>query len=166
MIKTQDCTLAELHYLIQGAMGWTNSHLHEFNIAGERYAEPLPHDMGPMDDLDTIDSTTIRLSDLIGQKKKFRCEYLYDFGDSWEHVIELKAITAAKPRLRYPRCTDGARACPPEDCGGIWGFHDFVEAITDRKHPEHAEMMDWHGPFKPATFNKDQATREMRQWLP
>jgi len=160
-IQTEDCSLADFHYQIQGAMGWYNSHLHEFNIAGERYAAPPPFAMGPMD-YDSIDASTVRLSQLIDGKKKFRCKYLYDFGDSWEHLIELEKLCAAEAKVRYPQCTDGARACPPEDCGGIWGFYDFVEAMADRKHPEHRDLKEWYGgTFKPDEFDKKKATREM-----
>ncbi len=162
-IESEDCTLAQFHCLIQDAMGWENSHLHEFNIAGERYAAPSPfEEMGPMDS-DAKDASTVRLSQLISGQKKFHCRYLYDFGDSWEHLIQLEEVHAAKTRARYPRCTDGERACPPEDCGGIYGFYDFVEAITNRKHPEHRDMMEWHGPFKPDSFDKKKATCEMRR---
>ncbi len=89
--------------------------------------------------------------------------YLYDFGDCWEHKIELEDICAAETKAKYPRCTGGARACPPEDCGGIWGFYDFVEAMSDRKHPEHRELKEWHGgSFKPDAFDEQKSTREMR----
>lgn len=163
-IQVEDCPLAAFHYHIQAAMGWHDSHLHEFNIAGERYAAPPPFTMGP-DDFDAIDASTVVLSELIGGQKKFRCEYLYDFGDGWEHKIELEDICAAEAKAKYPRCTGGARACPPEDCGGIWGFYDFVAAMSDRKHPEHRDLKEWYGgPFKPDAFDERKATREMRQW--
>ena len=163
-IEVKDCTLAEFHYAIQGAMGWMDSHLHEFNIKDQRYSAPPPLYAGPMD-ADITDATTVKLSELIGGQKKFHCQYLYDFGDSWEHVIELEDIIATKPKLRYPRCTDGERACPPEDCGGIWGFYEFVDAMADRKHPDHQDLKEWFGgPFKPNAFDKNKATREMRRW--
>lgn len=160
-IECEDCTLAELHYLIQNAMGWENCHMHEFNIAGECYSAGPPMMEGPMDS-DAFDASEFRLSELIQGKKKFRCAYIYDFGDCWEHVIELEGIAAPEARTRYPRCTDGAQACPPEDCGGLYGFYDFVEAISNRKHPDHREMKEWLGPFKPNVFDKTRATREMR----
>jgi hypothetical protein len=162
-IQTEDCTVADLHHHIQAAMGWHDSHLHEFNIDGERYAATSPFAMSPAD-VDAIDASTIKLSQLIDRRKNFRCQYIYDFGDSWEHQIELEDVCAAEARAKYPRCTGGARACPPEDCGGIWGFYDFVAAITDRKHPEHRELKEWYGgSFKPDEFDRQKATREMRK---
>lgn len=163
-IQMEDCTLADLHYCIQGAMGWENSHLHEFNIEGQHYAAPPPFFAGPMDS-DAGDATTVWLGQLIDAGKKFRCGYLYDFGDSWEHLIEFETMCKPESKARYPRCVDGERACPPDDCGGIWGFYDFVAAMADRKHPEHQDLKEWYGRlFKPDAFDKKMATRQMREW--
>ena len=71
--------------------------------------------------------------------------YEYDFGDSWHHKIVLEKILPHDPNISLPRCTAGKRACPPEDCGGVWGYESFLEAIGDPKHPEHEEMLDWVG---------------------
>ena len=161
-IQVRDCTLADFHNHIQGAMGWMDSHLHEFNIGGERYSAPPP--MMDPSEFDTIDATTVRLSELISGHEKFRCQYLYDFGDCWEHQIELEKVCAAEAKASYPRCVDGERASPPEDCGGIWGFYEFVEAVTDRKHPEYQERKEWYGgSFNPNAFDKQKASREMRR---
>lgn len=91
--------------------------------------------------------------------------YEYDYGDGWEHTIQLEKVVEAEAGARYPRCVDGARACPPEDIGGVWGFVGFVEAITDPKHQQHDEYLEWNGPFDPAQFDPVVATRRMKRGL-
>lgn len=165
-IETKDVTLGQLHELIQTAMGWTNSHLHQFEIAGTYYIDQRLL-MDDRDDLDTIDYSGMRVSDLVHEHgKKLRIGYVYDFGDDWRHEVVLEAITEAESGVRYPRCTDGKRACPPEDIGGVYGFVDYVAAITNPKHPEHEELLEWGGPFDPAEFDAKQSTRRMKKGLP
>ena len=125
-IETKDVTLGKLHELIQTAMGWKNSHLHQFEIGGTRYTDPrVMQDV--FDDFGAISYAGVRVSDLVSQHgTKLRIGYEYDFGDGWQHSIVLEKVTAAEPGVRYPRCIDGDRACPPEDVGGAWGFADFV----------------------------------------
>ena len=160
-IEVEDCTLEELHFHIQAAMGWECIHLHQFEIDDKHFSSPSPFGDTEFDD---IDDSSVRISQVFPVNNKVHFKYLYDFGDDWEHLIELEGIRAVEAKARYPRCTEGEQACPPEDCGGIWGFYEFVAAITDRKHPEHQEMMDWCGPFKPHVFDKRKATREMQRW--
>jgi hypothetical protein len=165
-IETQDVSLGQLHALIQTAMGWTNSHLHQFEIAGIRYTDPrfLTDDL---DDFGAIDYSRLRISDLVAKYgAKLRMGYEYDFGDGWQHDVVLEEVTDPERGIRYPRCTEGARACPPEDVGGVYGFADFVEAITNPSHSEHDDYLEWHGPFDPADFNAAKATRRMRKGLP
>lgn len=165
-LETKDVTLEELHGLIQTAMGWENSHLHQFRIGDTLWTDPrfMEHDE---DDFGAISYAGVRVSDLVSQHgTKLRIHYEYDFGDGWDHLIVLEKVTDAQPGVRYPRCLDGDRACPPEDVGGVWGFADFVEAITDSSHERHEELLEWRGPFDPAEFNVEQATRRMRAGLP
>jgi hypothetical protein len=83
-----------------------------------------------------------------------RCDYEYDFGDGWEHEVMLERVSAREPKTRYPRCLDGARACPPEDCGGAGGYEEFLSAIGDPSHEEHERMLEWVGGcFDPAEFD-------------
>ena len=83
-----------------------------------------------------------------------KSEYVYDFGDNWEHTVKLEKILPRQEGIPYPKCTDGKRACPPEDCGGSWGYEDFLKAITNPKHREHKEMLDWvGGSFDPEHFD-------------
>ncbi len=165
-LETKDVTLEELHGLIQTAMGWMNSHLHQFQIGDTLWTDPrfMEHDE---DDFGAISYAGVRVSNLVSQHgTKLRIHYEYDFGDGWDHLIVLEKVTDAQPGIRYPRCLDGDRACPPEDVGGVWGFADFVEAITDSNHERHEEFLEWWGPFDPAEFNAEQATRRMRAGLP
>ena len=158
-IQVPDCSLGQFHRYIQDAFGWDESHLHEFEVDGQR--------IGPSDDdgfgLDeVIDEMDVRLSDLIdGSAKKVRWIYTYDFGDDWRHEILFEGSPPVDPEVSYPQCVDGKRACPPEDCGGTWGYVDLVAAISDKKHERHEEMLEWIGEFDPEEFDPKKATRAM-----
>ncbi len=156
-VQVKDCTLAQLHDILQTCMGWTNSHLHAFEIGGEQYSEPDPTGM-----METEDERKVKLSQVVtGRIKKFT--YTYDFGDNWDHVIEVEKTLPAEAAVRYPRCIAGKRACPPEDCGGSWGYGDFLKAIQDPKHPEHEEMMEWAGgTFDPEQFDIGAINKNLR----
>jgi hypothetical protein len=104
----------------------------------------------------------VKLSQLVAQGiKKFR--YVYDMGDSWEHTIQIEKSLPAEAGVTYPRCIDGKRACPPEDCGGPWGYGDLLEIIQDPKHAEYEERMELiGGAFDPEAFNLDQVDAKLR----
>jgi len=139
-------SLEDVHYAIQVAMGWTNSHLHQFKIADKVFGMVGADDTG---DLELEDERQYRLQDLVEAGSSFL--YEYDFGDCWEHdVIVKKLSTVAKPPR--PRCTAGARACPPEDCGGYGGYQNVLEAIADPNHDEHEDLVRWAGDFRPEHF--------------
>jgi pRiA4b ORF-3-like protein len=161
-IQVQDCTLDHLHDHIQKAMGWTNSHLHEFEIGKQLYGEPelLAENF---EDVAHIDSTTTRLSDIIPEGcRRFRFFYEYDFGDSWRHEILFEKKIAAEAGQKYPRCVDGARACPPEDAGGTWGYAQLVKAIQN-KNKQHDVMLEWVGDsFDPEAFDPAAVTKRMK----
>lgn len=161
-IQVPDCTLDVFHLYIQAAFGWWNYHLHQFEIGGERYGptEPEGMDLG----LETEDETGAWLSDLLPKtKRKARWVYEYDFGDGWRHEVLFEGSPSADPKAKYPLCVEGARACPPEDCGGPWGYVDFLAAITDSEHEQHAELLEWRGPFDPEAFDPKKTTAEMRK---
>lgn len=159
-IETQDITLKMLHELIQAAMGWSNSHLHHFEIAGKIYADS--HFM--MEEPDVIDYGVIRISKLLARHgSKLRMLYHYDFGDDWQHTVVLEKVTESEPGVTYPRCVAGAQACPPEDIGGIFGFEEYIEAITDPNHNRYREFLDEYGPLETGRFDPEQATQSMRQ---
>ncbi|MGB5632520.1 MAG: plasmid pRiA4b ORF-3 family protein [Waterburya sp.] len=130
-------TLSDLHLMIQAAMGWYNCHLHSFSIQGIEYGKPEP-DYG----LDLRDENKAKLSSVIKQEKS-KFSYIYDFGDSWEHSILVEKILPKEPKVSYPLCIKAKRACPPEDCGGAWGYMEFLEAMQDPNHPEHENFQEW-----------------------
>jgi hypothetical protein len=144
-------TLVKLHAVIQAAMGWWDSHLHEFDIAGLRYGMTDPEwDM----DLELIDEARKKLLKVLGNRRQF--DYLYDFGDSWLHRITLeRTLPMTKPQ-RYAVCVAGENACPPEDVGGVPGYYDFLHVISNPDHEEHEEMLEWcGGSFNPLHFDID-----------
>ncbi len=165
-IETKDVELKKLHDLIQTSIGWTNSHLHCFSIGDKRYTDPRLID-DAFDDLNETSYAGVRVSDLVSQYgAQLQLDYEYDYGDGWQHEVRLEDVTETQPRVRYPRCTDGDRACPPEDVGGVWGFVEFVEAITNPDHEQHEELLEWSGPFQPAEFSPSKATQQMKKGLP
>lgn len=143
-------TLSHLHRILQVVMGWENSHLHQFIVGATYYGEPDP-EYG-----DTIkDYRRTRLRG-IARKEGDSFVYEYDFGDSWRHVITVEDIQPWTPESIAPRlrCLDGARACPPEDCGGIGGYEHLLEALSNPHHPDHKEMRTWVGKhFDPELFS-------------
>jgi hypothetical protein len=97
---------------------------------------------------------------------KFRFLYEYDFGDSWYHEVLVESCTEPEPGKTYPACLAEKRACPPEDCGGIWGYPDFVEAIENPDHDRHEELLEWiGGEFDPEAFDPAAATKAMKKGL-
>jgi hypothetical protein len=139
-------TLPELHELLQAAIGWTDSHLHQFVTPQETYGREIPgEEVWPEDQRD---ETGARLADLGTE-----FEYLYDFGDGWTHDIEVLG-----PGGSAPGCVDGHGACPPEDCGGPGGYADLLDVLADPAHPEHEHMRSWVGdrlrPFDRAATNQ------------
>jgi pRiA4b ORF-3-like protein len=165
-IQVKDCTLDKLHEYIQTAMGWTNSHLHKFEIGGLEFADPMLMEED-FEEFGYRDSTTTKLSDILPKDdKRFNFRYEYDFGDGWEHEILFEGLIQAAPGFRYPICVEGSRACPPEDVGGTGGYEEFLEAIANPSHEEHDEMLKWSGPFDPDAFDAGEATKRMKKGLP
>ena len=166
-IQVKDCTLDALHDHIQTAMGWTNSHLHQFRVGKQLYGDPdLMQET--FEEFDFKDSTKALLSDIVPRRgNEFRFRYEYDFGDSWEHEILFEGCPDAEPNRKYPVCVEGKRACPPEDCGGVWGYADLLDAIGNKKHERHEELLEWLGEsFNPNEFDPAEVTEAMRGGLP
>jgi hypothetical protein len=132
-----DDTFYDLHNIIQGAMGWYNAHLHQF-VVGHQYIG-LP---SPYDDMEKSDSRKTKLSQVF-RVAKTKLIYEYDFGDSWEHLVTLEGIVDAEKGVKYPRLTKGKSACPPEDCGGCWGYEDLKEAVKDPKNESYEDLREW-----------------------
>jgi hypothetical protein len=154
-----DCTLPFLHDVIQFAMGWQDSHLHEFEFGGVHYSDPET-----AAELEWEDSEDVMLGALVpGEKFKFR--YTYDFGDTWIHEVLVEKVIDPEPGREYPVCLAGKRACPPEDVGGPWSYPDFADAIVDPAHEEHARWSEWIGEFDPEAFSVDEVNDKFRQFL-
>jgi Plasmid pRiA4b ORF-3-like protein len=177
-------SFARLSDVILAAFGWSNSHLHEFRIGRYRHvvmADVLEDEEGPItppDWLATAASSDPRLAELgaslgdederaltlaqvlAGDVKRF--VYTYDLGDDWEHAVAVEAVLPAEAGLGYPRCTAGRRACPPEDCGGVWGYEHLAEVLTDPAHEEYAELHEWCPFFAPEEFDLAAADEVVR----
>ncbi|HUU13151.1 MAG TPA: plasmid pRiA4b ORF-3 family protein [Terriglobia bacterium] len=150
-----EATLASFHEILQVAMGWTNSHLHQFEIHGCDYSDP------EFELEDAEDEGEYTLSQIAPQVPD-RFIYMYDFGDGWKHVVRVEKILPVVEGQRYPACVGGAMACPPEDCGGIGGYENFLEAIRDPAHEEHDSMLEWiGGAFDPQDFNPDLVSKDL-----
>lgn len=138
-------TFWELHVAIQDAMGWLDYHLHEFHVA-EEGAPPAVFGI-PLDE-DFAMSEPVRLGweypvvDFVCAPDTVM-RYDYDFGDAWTHSVRLLSVEAREAGRQYPNCPAGERACPPEDCGGVFGYSELVDALLDPSHDEHAQMMEW-----------------------
>jgi len=151
-------SLSKLHEVIQIAMGWKDSHLHQYLIDGEHFGVPSPNDWEPI-----IDERRFNLSK-VAPREKCRFVYEYDFGDCWEHEIVVEKILPPEPGATYPVCVKGKRACPPEDVGGVLGYYDFLEALSDPNHEEHDYYLEWIGDeFDPEVFNLDVINVELRR---
>ncbi len=128
-------TLGALHVAIQVAMGWTDSHLHAFKIGGRRFGDPRQLEDASDEDRMTVDRVIASGVERFG--------YTYDFGDDWDHVVTVEKAVPQPDGLVLPTCVAGRRRCPPEDCGGAWGYAELDEALADPEHPDHAERSDW-----------------------
>ncbi len=166
-IQTRDCTLDKLHERIQTAMGWTNSHLHQFTINGTIHGDPELLCEGLEGEEPPVDSLETRISRIVPEDgKPFRFDYEYDFGDGWEHEILFEGCLCAEKGVRYPLCVEGERACPPEDVGGPPGYEEYLEALGNPEHENWDEMSDWQGPCRPEHFDAAATTKDMRRGLP
>jgi hypothetical protein len=148
-------TFWDLHVAIQDSMGWLDYHLHEFRVWNP--AKRKIEDVGIPDD-EGIGQPHRAGWDVpvlpVVQDSDLPMLYSYDFGDNWRHVVMFETYAMAEPATRYPRCVSGARKCPPEDCGGVGGFENFLEAIRNKRHPEHKSYLEWvGGSYNPEEFD-------------
>ena len=140
-------TLGEFHEVIQETMGWCNCHLHEFNVHGTTYSDPRAQ----LEEV--LDENRVFLGDML-RVPGDRMAYTYDFGDSWDHLITLEKECPSAPSGPVLLCIKGKRACPPEDCGGPWGYERLPEILKDPDHEEHEDMCEWLGSdFDPEAFD-------------
>lgn len=143
--------LDRLHQVLQAALGWTDSHLYELRARDIGWGVPDP-DFGD----GPLDARKARLLDVLEDVGVRSLKYLYDFGDGWEHTVRIERVTNAVAGIVYPRLIDATGRCPPEDVGGPWGYREFLEAIADPDHEEHAERLEWvGGHFDPSDAGVD-----------
>jgi len=160
LLVPADFTLEQLHDVLQLAVGWEDCHMHDFRVGRQRFGQPDPMEAafgGPR----TASERTTHLSDVLARVGS-KAVYTYDFGDSWEHQIVLEKRLAAETGCAYPACVAGERHGPPEDCGGIPGFYNLLEAIGDPEHEQHEDLLDWlGGGFNPEAFSIDDVNRRL-----
>ena len=149
--------LDRLHEAILAAFGWAGYHMHVFRSGAEEFGVPDP-------ELGFIDEGRVSLGELIGVGD--RLLYTYDFGDDWEHEITVEELLDADPEVHYPVLVAAKGACPPEDCGGPWGYAELKEVLAEPTHEQHREMLDWLGlddasAFDPGGFDADEIEEEL-----
>ncbi len=143
VLVPESYSLNRLHDVIQAAMLWLDYHLHEFEIGDRRYADL----QGEGDDAfgeRLYSDRNLRLRDLVARGVD-RFSYAYDFGDDWRMTVAIEKTVPAKTGVAYPMLVGGARAAPPEDCGGPFGYMELIAALADEGHPDHEEMVEWWG---------------------
>jgi hypothetical protein len=148
-------TFWELHVAIQDSMGWLDDHVHEFTITDP--STDLKERVGIADEDSFLGKEVhagwnTEIADYFSPENP-KAEYVYDFGDNWQHTVKLEKVLPCEESVRYPICIGGKRACPPEDCGGVWGYQDLLEIISNPSHEEYEETLDWlGGEFDPERF--------------
>jgi hypothetical protein len=159
-----NANLGWLHAVIQVAMGWTNSHLHQLIVGERMYSDPTFELAEFEGDPEVFDANKTVIHE-IAPRVKSAFVYEYDFGDSWEHRVTVEKILDPDPGTpRIAQCLDGERACPPEDCGGVWGYANLLKIIRNPKHREYEEMMEWlGGEFDPEAFEREKINKCLRK---
>lgn len=169
LIVPLDTTLANMHPIIQAAMGWKDSHLHDFEVGGLTYGDTWSLSAERTDDDPRVyDAQEVRLRDF-SRKPGVTFTYVYDFGDNWRHTVTLEKLVAASPAPKKPSCIGGARCCPPEDVGGTSGYFEFLRVLLapapDEKE-EHQHLKRWSGGrFDAEKFDLEKTDKAVRNAL-
>jgi hypothetical protein len=158
LVVPETIKLPKLHLVFQAALGWTNTHLHEFHIDGVRYSEPDPEFD---DELEHVDERDVMLNEALGMDA--RCfDYIYDFGDDWHHAVLVEDQHVDAKPMASIRCIGGENACPPEDVGGALRYAEFLAVLADSEHEEHEAYRVWSGGrFDPGHFDLDAANQAL-----
>jgi Plasmid pRiA4b ORF-3-like protein len=147
----------DLHHIIQISIGWKNSHMFEFHVGDYKIGYIDPNEAFE----DIADASEVAL-ELLLTKEGFRFTYLYDFGDNWQHTVQVEKILEKEEGKVYPACLEGELACPPEDSGGIHGFYENLRILKDPKHPGYKEVKRWLGRgYDPEKFNIGKVNKEL-----
>lgn len=150
-------TFFDLHHILQISMGWKTSHLFEFIVGIHRigYVNPVQ----AFEDL--VDANEVTLN-LLLPDQGLVFTYLYDFGDGWEHTVEIENLIEREPGKIYPVCVRGQLRCPPEDSGGVVGYYEKLGVLKDKNHPNHELIKNWMGPgYKPEEFDLEKVNAEL-----
>ncbi len=162
LLIPSDLLLSDFHMIIQVSMGWENSHLHQFIKDRTFYTERILGD-NTWGEMNNVDYKKIKISDLL-KKEKEKIIYEYDFGDGWEHDIILEKILSGHEKMIFLICLEGKMACPPEDCGGVWGYSDMLEILKQPKHEEYDNIIEWLGEeFDPEHFDKEAVNKILKR---
>ncbi|HZV33667.1 MAG TPA: plasmid pRiA4b ORF-3 family protein [Verrucomicrobiae bacterium] len=168
ILVRQDMRLDRLHMVIQSVMPWTNSHLHQFVVgrtAPVYYGVPDP-EFGGIES-EELNEKRYTLADLApAVKSKFI--YEYDFGDDWLHEVVVEKVLPPDANFKHPVCLTGANACPPEDCGGMGGYYNLLEALANPNHPNHKDLTEWMGgePWDPERFDLAETNEYLKRLKP
>lgn len=148
----------DLHVAIQDAMGWNDSHLHSFVIRRDKKQSlrddihiGIPSEDDPYSILSGWETPIKKYYTREGQQAL----YWYDFGDDWKHTVLLEKILPVENSASYPKCLAGKRACPPDDCGGVWGYEDMIETLKNKKGSQYKELVEWLGLEKGEEFDSE-----------
>ena len=159
ILVPSDYNFWDLHVAIQDSMGWSDYHLHHFEIRGKSKRKERHIGIPDFDRLDDLQEVYpgweipvfVYFNDLGVEAK-----YIYDYGDWWEHSVKLEGYIYREKGIKYPICIDGARACPPEDCGGVSGYLNVIEVLSDPENDDYQDMKMWAGEdWDPENFNKN-----------
>jgi len=169
LIVPLDVTLGQMHPILQAAMGWTNSHLHQFEVGGLTYGDTWSLSAERTDDdARVFDADEVRLRDFT-RELNTAFTYVYDFGDNWQHTVTLEKRIHVKPAPKRPSCIEGARCCPPEDVGGPSGYFEFLRVLLSPDPDEHEEqkhLKRWSGGrFDPERFDLAKTDKAVRNAL-
>ena len=162
IVVRSDMNLEDFHEILQTVMGWTNNHMHGFNLVEKRRGAS-----GDQRQVERDQQRRVRLFEFL-KKPKDLLMYEYDFGDGWEHEVLLESVADHERGARYPWVLDGKRACPPDDVGGVSGYAHFLSVLANPRHPEHEEMLEWcGGSFDPKHVDIQALNRAFhRGWAP
>jgi hypothetical protein len=153
--------LTELHRVFQVVMGWLNGHLWQFEIGEKKYATRIPND--PDWNERNEDANATKLSSLLGRRVK-EFGYVYDMGDYWEHRVIVERVTAPSSEVSYPQFLGGERRCPPEDCGGVPGYYEFLKNVTSKRKDKRAHAFAWYGgPYDPEDIGEQSVVAALRR---
>lgn len=156
-----DITFRKLHEVIQNVMGWTSSHLYQFEKGKNRVEDPIEAEDIMPSPYETMSNET-KLSEYLKDEEGAIIEYTYDFGDGWEHLIKLEKVLEKEKGKKYPNCLDGEMNCPPEDCGGALRYCELVKIIQNPDHEEHKEITNWLGAnFDPTRFDVERVNKQL-----